>query len=413
MVLLGANFEGKARLPSNPHLDIIPEYMKTLNAPGDLNISRVLRLIWQVKGISRIEIAQQLGIDKSTVTKIVTALEEIGILREFAQGSSGPLGGRKPIQLEIVPNFAGAVGIEINTDGYFVILVDLLGQKLASVRAEIGVTSVFDAFDSAIKAIAPKIEEINIPVIGVGIGVPGIVNTGAGSIIQSIPLMINDEVDFCAWATEKYGIPAYIENDARAGCLSEITIRHGMNLENALFLLAEIRKITGSTDSRRNLSAGFGFILNGQPHYGADFSSGEFRSILWAPGNSGQFQSNDITGERIGLDMSVTGSVFDELAGHVAMLANVLNLNYVFIGGLSEELSETLELRIREEIKLKWPYALAQKCEVVHASLGTDAVAYGAAGHCLQRFFSLPNIGQPSGNGPSIKEILSSMKTVE
>ncbi|HPX47618.1 MAG TPA: MarR family transcriptional regulator, partial [Treponemataceae bacterium] len=50
--------------------------MKTLNGPGDLNISRVLRLIWQQKGISRIEIAQQLGIDKSTVTKIVSSLEE-------------------------------------------------------------------------------------------------------------------------------------------------------------------------------------------------------------------------------------------------------------------------------------------------------------------------------------------------
>ena len=41
--------------------------MKTLNAPGDLNISRVLRLIWQIKGISRIEIAQQLGISYRTV----------------------------------------------------------------------------------------------------------------------------------------------------------------------------------------------------------------------------------------------------------------------------------------------------------------------------------------------------------
>ena len=94
--------------------------MKTLNAPGDLNISRVLRLIWQLKGISRIEIAQQLGIDKSTVTKIVSSLEEIGIIRAFAQGNAGPQGGRKPIHLEIVPDFGMAVGFEINTYGFLV-----------------------------------------------------------------------------------------------------------------------------------------------------------------------------------------------------------------------------------------------------------------------------------------------------
>jgi predicted NBD/HSP70 family sugar kinase len=384
--------------------------MKTLNAPGDLNLSRVLRLIWQVKGISRIEIAQQLGIDKSTVTKIVASLEGIGIIREFAQGHAGPQGGRKPIQLQIVPEFGCALGIEINTDGFLAILVDLSGETIARAQEEMPVTSVFDAFDAAVARLAPEIESRNVPLIGVGVGVPAIVNTGKGSIIQSIPLMINDEIDFCARAREKYGVPVFIENDARAGCLSEITIRHGMNLDNALFLLAEIRKITGSTESRRNLSAGFGFILGGQPHYGAEFSSGEFRSILWEPGNSGQFQSNDITGERVGLDMSVTGSVFSELARHVALIVNLLNLNNVFIGGLSSELTETLAERIRREIKIMWPYALPQNCAVSAASLGLDSVAYGAAGHCLQRFFSLPSIGEPSRSGPSVKEVLSSMK---
>jgi predicted NBD/HSP70 family sugar kinase len=224
--------------------------------------------------------------------------------------------------------------------------------------------------------------------------------------------MISDKLEFCSWAKEKYQTPVYIENDARCGCLGEITIRHGVNIDNALFLLAEIRKITGSTESRKNLSVGCGFILNSQTFYGKDFSAGEFRSVLWQPGNSGQFQSNDISGERIGSDMSVTGSLFGELARNVALIVNILNLNYVFLGGLPEDLTENLAKLINEEIILKWPYSLPKKCEVVPASLGKKAVAYGAAGHCLQRFFSLPNIYQPSGNGPSIKEALSQFKEI-
>lgn len=386
--------------------------MKTLNAPGDLNISRVLRLIWQLKGISRIEIAQQLGVDKSTVTKIVTALEEIGIIHGFAQGAAGPQGGRKPIHLEVTPEFGIAVGIEITTDGFYSTIVNLNGEILESIDHKMPVTSIFETFDLALTALSPFIDAINRPVLGIGVGVPAIVNTEKGQIIQSIPLVIPNPVDFTSWAQNKYGTPVYIENDARCGCLGEITLRHSMELENALFLLAEIRKITGSTESKKNLSVGCGFIINGQTHYGTDFSAGEFRSILWEQGNLGQFQSNDVSADLIGSDEGVTETMFSELARHVAFLTNILNLNYVFVGGLPEDLTAELSEEIVIEIERKWPYDQKQHCKVIPASLGTQAVAYGAAGHCLQRFFSLPNIYQPSGNGPSIKEVLTSFRDI-
>ena len=383
--------------------------MKTLNAPGDLNISRVLRLIWQIKGISRIEIAQQLGVDKSTVTKIVASLEEIGIIRAFAQGNAGPQGGRKPIQLEISPEFGAAVGIEINPDGFLVTIVNLHGIILGSFQENKVFTSIYDAFDAAIDLVSPHIDVLNIPILGIGVGIPALVNTETGTINQSIPLMIYEPIEFCSLAKAKYDTPVYIENDARCGCLAEITLRHGIDVENALFLLAEIRKIT--RESSKNLSVGFGFILNGQTFYGTDFASGEFRSIMWEDGNSGQFQSNDISQDRIGQDLSVTGSVFNELAAHVALLVNLLNLNHVFLGGLPEDLTAVLIHLINEEIQRKWPYTRwGKKCDVTPASIGKEAVAYGAAGHCLQRFFSLPNIYQPSGSGPSLKETLSSFK---
>lgn len=385
--------------------------MKTLNAPGDLNISRVLRLIWQTKGISRIEIAQRLGIDKSTVTKIVSSLADIGIIREFAQGSAGPLGGRKPIQLEIVPEFGVSVGIEITTDGYVAVLIDLHGSILHAMAEAMEVTSVFAAFDTALAALSPELDRRNAPVLGIGVGIPAVVNAESGSILQSIPLMIGERIEFSAEVSKKYGVPVYIENDARCGGLGEIVLRQGKDLDNALFLLSEIRKITGTTGSRRNLSVGCGFILGGMPYYGREFSAGEFRSILWHPGNSGQFGSNDLSGDLVGSDRSVTGTVFSELASHVALLANLMNLDYVFLGGLTPELTEELAALIRNEIRVKWPYSLQQRCEVIPSSLGKKAVAYGAAGQCLMKFFSLPNIYQPSGSGPSIKQTLEDIRS--
>ena len=104
--------------------------MKSINAPSDINVSRILRLVWQKRGISRIEIASQLGIDKSTVTKIVSSLIDMGLISELSEGNTGPQGGRKPIFLEISPSFACVGGVEINSGRYVCCLLDMYGKVL-------------------------------------------------------------------------------------------------------------------------------------------------------------------------------------------------------------------------------------------------------------------------------------------
>src|SRR5574344_2030840 len=104
--------------------------MKSINSLSDINVSRILRLIWQQKGISRVEIASKLGIDKSTVTKNVATLKEVGIIHEIAEGVTGPQGGRKPIFLEITPRFACVGGVEINPERFVCCLLDLHGSVL-------------------------------------------------------------------------------------------------------------------------------------------------------------------------------------------------------------------------------------------------------------------------------------------
>ena len=57
-----------------------------------LNSSRVLRDIWINQEISRIRIAKNLDLDKSTISSIVTELLEIGVIRETSVGEAGPQG---------------------------------------------------------------------------------------------------------------------------------------------------------------------------------------------------------------------------------------------------------------------------------------------------------------------------------
>ena len=89
--------------------------MKSQNLFAEEKTLKILRLIWKKKHISRVEIANTLGWDKSTVTKLVNELKDIGILKESSQGVSGPLGGRRPVYLEITADFACVGGVVITT----------------------------------------------------------------------------------------------------------------------------------------------------------------------------------------------------------------------------------------------------------------------------------------------------------
>ena len=83
--------------------------------------------------------------------------------------------------------------------------------------------------------------------------------------------------------------------------------------------------------------------------------------------------------------------VLRELCAHIALLVNVLNLTCVVFGGeISAYRAEVTKI-LREEIRRNWSYDNAVECAIEFATLGDKAVAYGAAGMFLERFFSIPD----------------------
>ena len=106
------------------------EFVRVLNSLSDLNIIRILNLIWRSKKISRTEIASILKMDKSTVTKIISRLKRKNLVQEAGFGESRPQGGRKTCFLEINGSFACVGGIHINTEQIVVCLADLCGTIL-------------------------------------------------------------------------------------------------------------------------------------------------------------------------------------------------------------------------------------------------------------------------------------------
>ncbi|MBO7421099.1 MAG: ROK family protein, partial [Spirochaetaceae bacterium] len=228
---------------------------------------------------------------------------------------------------------------------------------------------------------------------------------------KSISFEITELFPFTQIASVQAGVPVFIENDARCCCYSERTLMHDMGQQNSLFILIEMRKKSGKLIESNQVSVGAGLVINGKIFKGTEFSAGEFRSMLWTSGQHRQFQAEKENLEDFGAVLPDGGktedSIFNELAKHVAFLTNTLNLETVYIGGLESELEEKLVALFKKRIELQWPYGSNHEVDVRLSSLGNLAVAYGAAGMFLDRFFALPSLSTPSGSGPSILESLS------
>lgn len=384
--------------------------MKSINSQSDINVSRILRLIWQKNGISRIEIAAQLGLDKSTVTKIVSSLLNVGIVTEFAHGITGPQGGRKPIYLEITENFAAVGGVEINAEGFVCCLLNLPGKILFEYKEVVQSDDCMTVFQRAYEVLKSEADKRDINLIGVGVGVSGIVNSDSGVIMQSIPLEITSHFPFSQMASVIAGVPVFIENDARCCCYSERTLIHDTGYQNSMFILIEIRKKDSPIINANQISVGIGLVINGRIFKGSEFSAGEFRSMIWAGSQTNQFKSTIENLDDLG-NVSLDGTestetIFQEFSKHVAFLVNTLNLETVYVGGVDPEIEDSLAKMIYDRIMFQWPYDNSSICEVKLSSLGHLAVAYGAAGMFIDRFFALPSLSSPSGSGPSILESL-------
>lgn len=375
--------------------------MKTQSSYSDINTSRILRLIWQKKRISRVEIAGELGLDKSTVTKIVNELKDLGILRETLQGNSGPLGGRPPVFLEITPGFACVGGIEITPDRVVCCLLNLQGDIIFEDRQSITTDEflkmhIKGVFSKAYKTINQRAEELGVKLVGIGLGLPGLLNSSKGEIEYSVPLMIQTPFSLSDQLREVTDLPVEIENDARCCCYSELISSRSSAVNNMIFVLTEYRAYKPVENSKKNLAVGFGIVLDSQLLKGHDDTAGEFRSMLWEEGTVGQFKSGDGNLTEVEENNSEMKSVFFELARHIAFLVNTLNLQTVCIGGMEPKYIKVLENYVRERIDVQWSYSNARKIDVRMSTYDDLAVAHGAGSMYLTKIFRIPDSkGQP------------------
>lgn len=352
------------------------------------NTADILEAVWMHEGISRIELAKRLDIDKSTVSNIVGDLIERNLLDEYDQALASSLGGRKPVKLRLNKDFGYVTGIEIQPDFYRLVVINLKGEKVYGLTEEVPTDGARfeDRFHRILDELRHREPLFLDRCLGVGLAVSGIVNPFEGTIVESISIGMRN-VRVLPRLSQRLRFPVFLENDANAACWGEVVLQQNLQhtLQSFLFCLVEFHD-KRSSSVKTGGSIGLGFVINGQIHYGENYSAGEFKSLSWKPGNTFQFSFDDAEMARLKTDKGLQARFARELANHILFISRVFNLNHVYFGGEVDLLKEELVAVMEEERRRYWPDG-DSPCLVQFSTHGPDAVSYGAACLGLTNFF--------------------------
>ncbi|BCV20644.1 ROK family transcriptional regulator [Moorella sp. Hama-1] len=242
--------------------------MKTSRGPADLkllqemNRAKVLETIRASGPIARVDIARQTHLSPTTVASLVSDLIADGWVRSVGEGRSR--GGRKPTLLEFNARAGYIVAVDV-TDSYLTTaLTDLNAQELEQERTiphQLAGDALAERIGAEVGRVLSTGGARELPVVGIGISTPGLVDAGAGVIRYSLKLNWMD-LPLGPALAQRFHNPVYVENDTNAAAIGEKWFGAGRPFANMVYVSI------GS-------GVGAGLILNGEVFRGFTGSAGE------------------------------------------------------------------------------------------------------------------------------------------
>ena len=229
------------------------------------NRNLVLNTIINHNSISRAEVARTTGLTRTTVSDNVTELIEEGLVSEVGIGES--LGGKSPILLSLVNDSRYLIGLDLTSSRFYGAVVNLRGEIRESVERPITDCKEEAALSQAYEILDRLVVSVFKPVIGIGIGTPGLVNTRGGVVVNAVNLEWNN-LPLADLLEKRYHLPVFVLNDSQAAALGEYRygVRGQLSEENLVVI--NVGKGIGA-----------GVIIKGQLFQGDGGGAGEIGHV--------------------------------------------------------------------------------------------------------------------------------------
>jgi predicted NBD/HSP70 family sugar kinase len=224
----------------------------------------VVRTLYDLGPISRAEVARLTGLTRTTVSDVVATLLDDGVVREIGRGPSS--GGKAPILLQVDDDARLVVGLDLGEEQFAGSLVNLRGEIRRTVELAVdgrdgdaALALVFDLLDQLL-------DGSTAPLLGIGIGTPGLVDSRTGTIRRAVNLDWRD-LPLGTIVGERYDVPVNVANDSQAAALAEYTYAGGDRVPNLIAI-------------RVGRGVGAGLILRGALFQGDGSGAGEIGHVV-------------------------------------------------------------------------------------------------------------------------------------
>ncbi|CAD5138397.1 MULTISPECIES: ROK family transcriptional regulator [unclassified Microbacterium] len=237
---------------------VLPEHARGHNR------ALVLQTLYHSGAMSRADLSRETGLTRVTISDLVAEFIADGIVVEIGvREAVGP--GKPPILIDIDRVGHQIIGLDLSGPTAFEgAVLSLDGDVLERRQVPRPETPDGDAAYEALRGLAQTLVEIATqPVLGVGIGTPGVVRPDG--LVLSSPNLGWTDFPLEAKLSADLDLPVLARNDANAAVLAEYTFGEA----EADFMLIKIGRGVGA-----------GLITGSQPLLGSRFAAGEIGHVV-------------------------------------------------------------------------------------------------------------------------------------
>lgn len=185
----------------------------------EMNRSAVVKILQQREVCSRADISKQMGLTQASITKIVAALMEMGIVSEV--GSIKGSGNRRSIGLKLNADQHQIIGVKFARHMFAVGVFDISGKIYTQTETEYPLEQDQRSVLSAMKEQIHDTLKNYKNVVAIGLAVPGPYLRAEGHIAVVTQMPAWHNINFIKEFKEEFNKPLFIEQDANAGAMAE------------------------------------------------------------------------------------------------------------------------------------------------------------------------------------------------
>lgn len=346
--------------------------------------------------VSRSSLTSATGLNRSTISDLVSELQELGFVTETE--SASPTGVGRPSLMVTASNKVVAFSVHPEVDATTVGAVTLSGKVLFSERVLMSkhpsATDSVQAAAKVIESMRTRLDKDQL-IAGIGVAIPGQVRV-EDNVVRLAPQLGWVEQPYGSMLSQVTGLPVFVDNDASIGCMAERNFGAARGFSEVVFLFAGSGGIGG------------GAIVNGMQLRGASGYGGELGHVRIGESNdkdysglSGTLESlvrrddllqafkmfaatdeeldQDIRGNKSPKIQKIIENQIDALGNGIASYVNIFNPEVIVLAGFLTSLLAYDEQRLLKRIKEGALNASSEIVVVRSAELGSDLLMIGAA----------------------------------